>query len=725
MRTFLALMLTLASASAYGQVPWSEFAADLPAGSNVTVPNDLTVSVDVSEITVGSLQIEGILEIPDVQDVEITASRIMIMGSGAMLRAGSHASPFQNNLTITLTEPVGDEMNAPPMGYRALGVMFGGSLQLHGQAAAKTSWTQIDGDVEPGATSLQLVEATGWLPGDRIALAPSGEDPREAERFVITGVSTDGLRVSFQPPLSHAHLGRALSYAGKTIDMRAEIALLSRNIVIRNRPDESGPDGHPDNKTGFHTMIMPDAGRVELVGVEFVGGGQIARPGRYPIHWHRNPALETQIGPRHWEIEAPNRKGDIVKRCSVHSSGQRGIVLHGVNGVRLEQNIVFDVWDHAYVFSEDGIEKDNELYDNLAILVKRKARNEFAFPRNDHTESDQAEHRPCGFWGRNPFNPMVGNVAAGTVEGIGFFIDSQVMSFDVLRLIQRVHAFDRDVVFTTNRSHSNWFELVEGAAIPTYGPKTRGHGLMVGDYNAAFEAIFEDFQTYRNSVLGVWIEDDAHVLRDAILTDSSGGFIAFRSRIEDVVFNQRSDNALGREPQVLGNRRYPAGGLHMQSTGYGNHPNLNGVTFMNVEPAAVFTWASPLSSDGGPSFSGIRLINTRAIYQGADPASFDGTYTDLDGSLTGMGAGAIIGGAGLVPQGGVLVPAFNAVVVPGTLCPGDADGSGRVDLDDLTTVLANFGSAVAPYGPGDGDGSGRVDFDDLTTVLANFGIVCQ
>lgn len=725
MSRFMPLMLILASTSAQGQVPWSEFAADLPPGSNITVPSDMTVSVDVSTITVGSLRIEGVLEIPDVQDVEIAASRIMIMGSGAVLRAGSRALPFQNSLTITLTEPVGNELTAPPMGYRALGVMSGGSLQLHGQTAAKASWTQIDGDVEPGATTLQLAEATGWLPGDRIALAPSGEDPREAERLVITGVSTDGRRISVQPPLSHAHLGRVLSYAGKTIDMRAEVALLSRNIVIRNRPDESGPDGHPVNNTGFHTMIMPDAGRVELVGVEFVGGGQIARKGRYPIHWHRNPAMDTQIGPRHWEIEAPSRRGDTVSRCSVHSSGQRGIVLHGVNGVRVEQNVVFDVWDHAYVFSEDGVEKDNELYGNLAMLVKRKARNDFAFPRSDHTESDQAEHRPSGFWGRNPFNPMVGNVAAGTVEGIGFFIDSQVLSFDVLRLVQRVHAVDREVVFTGNRSHSNWFELVEGGAIPTYGAKTRGHGLMVGDYNAAFEAVFEDFQTYRNSVLGVWIEDDAHVLRNAILTDSSGGFIAFRSRVEDVVFNQRSDNTLGREPQALGNRRHPAGGLHMQSTGYGNHPNLAGVTFMNVEPAAVFTWGSPLSSDGGPTFSGIRLINTRAIYQSADLASFDGTYTDLDGSLTGLGAGAIIGGAGLISQGGVPVQEFNAVVVPGTPAPcsiaDTAEPFGSIDLFDVLAFLNAFGASAASA---DITGDGSADIFDVMAFFAAFGAGC-
>jgi hypothetical protein len=61
-----------------------------------------------------------------------------------------------------------------------------------------------------------------------------------------------------------------------------------------------------------------------------------------------------------------------------------------------------------------------------------------------------------------------------------------------------------------------------------------------------------------------------------------------------------------------------------------------------------------------------------------------------------------------------------AAMAPPTL-PGDADGSGLVDFDDLTTVLANFGACDAIEQPGDANGDRRVDFDDLTTVLANFG----
>ena len=55
--------------------------------------------------------------------------------------------------------------------------------------------------------------------------------------------------------------------------------------------------------------------------------------------------------------------------------------------------------------------------------------------------------------------------------------------------------------------------------------------------------------------------------------------------------------------------------------------------------------------------------------------------------------------------------------------PGDANGDGTVDINDLTIVLANFNQAGCSWSQGcmDGDPAGTVDVNDLTIVLANFG----
>ncbi len=55
--------------------------------------------------------------------------------------------------------------------------------------------------------------------------------------------------------------------------------------------------------------------------------------------------------------------------------------------------------------------------------------------------------------------------------------------------------------------------------------------------------------------------------------------------------------------------------------------------------------------------------------------------------------------------------------------PGDVNGDGRVDINDLTIVLANYGRSGCVWSQGcmDGDPTGTIDVNDLTIVLSNYG----
>ena len=55
--------------------------------------------------------------------------------------------------------------------------------------------------------------------------------------------------------------------------------------------------------------------------------------------------------------------------------------------------------------------------------------------------------------------------------------------------------------------------------------------------------------------------------------------------------------------------------------------------------------------------------------------------------------------------------------------PGDANLDGRVDINDLTIVLGNYGQSGKTWTQGsmDGDPAGTVDVNDLSIVLANYG----
>jgi hypothetical protein len=65
---------------------------------------------------------------------------------------------------------------------------------------------------------------------------------------------------------------------------------------------------------------------------------------------------------------------------------------------------------------------------------------------------------------------------------------------------------------------------------------------------------------------------------------------------------------------------------------------------------------------------------------------------------------------------------FWAVFVP--QCPGDFDADNDVDIADLATLLAHYGSTGVAYADGDLDADGDVDLADLAALLSVYGTTC-
>ncbi|MFM9956701.1 MAG: dockerin type I domain-containing protein [Phycisphaerales bacterium] len=55
------------------------------------------------------------------------------------------------------------------------------------------------------------------------------------------------------------------------------------------------------------------------------------------------------------------------------------------------------------------------------------------------------------------------------------------------------------------------------------------------------------------------------------------------------------------------------------------------------------------------------------------------------------------------------------------LCPGDINGDGTVNTNDLTQLIGEFGNTVIPSEGGDLNGDGIIDLNDLTLLLGNLG----
>lgn len=137
----------------------------------------------------------------------------------------------------------------------------------------------------------------------------------------------------------------------------------------------------------------------------------------------------------------------------------------------------------------------------------------------------------------------------------------------------------------------------------------------------------------------------------------------------------------------------------------------------------------------------IRTLTLAALSLGAARApaqDFGVAWFTIDGggSMSSVGGSFSLGGtigqpdAGPVMTGGSfhLTGGFWAVAGSspcGANCAGDLDQDCNVSLQDLATLLANFGTTSgATPAEGDLDGNGAVTLQDLAILLANFGRTC-
>jgi G8 domain len=572
-------------------------------GTNVVIPKGKTVVLD-GNASVKNLEIAGTLSFADSKDIELRAESVMVMGGE--FRIGSEGAPFTHRATLTLSgNPSDQNTNTMGCGAKFLCTMGGGRLELHGQRRDAVSWTKLAQTLEAGATQMNLLEPVRWQPGDEVVLAPTGYDNGQHERVTVGAVSADGKLVAFTPAAKYQHWGQLQTYAGQSVDERGEVALLSRNIVIRSAPEtieryrttgrqatlnsEFERNADPKRRFGGHVMVMDGQAHVE--GVEFRDLGQETRLGRYAFHWH-------QTG---------ESKGQYIKNSSITDSFTRGIVVHGTNNTLVEGNVVYNSVSHNIIFSEAGNENGNQFVRNFALgtyqfpdkhhIVVRASNGD---PNSDAFRT-QDEHRPSGYWGLNHNNRLVGNVAAGG-EGEGFFFAGVVQG--------DLGQFE----FKGNVAHS-YFSQPGGNDL--YPPDSRGHCLFVGPGEGVLT--FRDFTAYKCMMSGAWLESPDTTLTNAVLADNNAGVLAFQGKLEHSLVLGRSANTNG-QPTPFGSGIQ--GGIHLGPVDQGG----DHIAKVSTEK--------------------VTLVNTQALnLRGPITEGASGGIVDRDGSLTGTGKATLVLGS--------------------------------------------------------------------------------
>ena len=380
---------------------------------DIVIPDNGTVYEIKGNANCGLITVRGTLRCADGVNAEVKADGIMITGPNAKLECGTAANRFDGDVTFTLRNNRSFPSH-PGHGERAILVMNGGTLELHGQLA-KTSFTRLDQDALASSTSLVTSGISGWKRGDQVIVTTTSTYPDQTELLTLAD-NCPGGTCGVSSGLSYFHYGsapRIYPAAGENgqdlaVDMRAYLANLERNITIRGANDVFWSGSLPK---GGHLMIMQSAS-ARLDSVEMDRMGQQKILGRYPIHWHH-------VG---------QATGQYVRNSAIRNSPSRCVALHNTHQVDVRNNLCYNVTGHA-IFLENGNEIENTLVGNLIVDVLEPETGENLL-ESDIDFSLSRWRGPAGFWIANAGNTITDNVVVNAGTGYWHPYIHKILCYD-------------------------------------------------------------------------------------------------------------------------------------------------------------------------------------------------------------------------------------------------------------------------------------------------------
>ncbi|XP_007531305.1 inactive cell surface hyaluronidase CEMIP2 [Erinaceus europaeus] len=340
---------------------------------------------------------------------------------------------------------------------------------LEGQKFVVTAYSEwIEGvslsgfriEVADGVTLDLLDDVSSWKAGDQIVVASTDYSMYQAEEFTLLPCpECSQFQIKIKEIPQFLHVGEIVD----GVDMRAEVGILTRNIVIQGEMEDAC---YAENQCQFfdydtfggHVMIRKNFTSVHLSYVELKHMGQ-QNLGRYPIHFHLCGDVDHKGGYRH---------PAFVDGLSIHHSFSRCITVHGTNGLLIRDTIGFDTLGHCF-FLEDGIEQRNTLFHNLGLLTKPATllptdrNNSVCTAMRDRVFGNYVPvpSTDCmavsTFWIAHPNNNLINNAAAGSQDaGIWhLFHKEPTGESSGLQMLAKPELTPLGI-FYNNRVHSNF-----------------------------------------------------------------------------------------------------------------------------------------------------------------------------------------------------------------------------------------------------------------------------
>ena len=205
-------------------------------GESVVVPQGLHLLVDIDASPKLNLVLIDGGSIIFPSDVDPNHQRTFdaknIMIRNGVFEAGIEDEPYSSKLIITLHGRKYDP-NIPIYGNKVLGGRFA-TIDLHG-LDRQVSWTNLDITAAAGSISLTLVREVDWQAGEKIMVTSTSFEREEAEYAIIDSVSklSGKTTLILTAPLAYEHYAALQSYGSDSVEIRAEVALMQRNVIFQ------------------------------------------------------------------------------------------------------------------------------------------------------------------------------------------------------------------------------------------------------------------------------------------------------------------------------------------------------------------------------------------------------------------------------------------------------------------------------------------------------------
>uniref|UniRef100_A0A669CEV9 Cell migration inducing hyaluronidase 1 n=1 Tax=Oreochromis niloticus TaxID=8128 RepID=A0A669CEV9_ORENI len=425
-------------------------------------------------------------------------------------------------------------------------------------------------DMMSNSSILELADQpAGWGPGDRVVVASTDYSMHQAEEFTLLPCPTCASnQLKVRGKTKFIHMGEEVD----GVDMRAEVGLLSRNILLRGEMEPSCYGNEACKFFNFDTFgghLKHGFRAVHISGMELQHMGQQTM-GHYPVHFHMNGDVDERGG-----YDPPTSVSDL----SIHHSFSRCVTIHGSNGLMVKDVVGYDTLGHCF-FTEDGPEERNTFEHCLGLMVRAGT----LLPSDrdskmcrDITDGAYPGYVPnprqdCSatstFWIANPNNNLINCAAAGSEETGFWFIFHHVPTGPSEGLYSPGYTEHTPMgQFTNNRAHSNFragMILDNGVKTTQANNKDKRPFLsLIGarygphqdsdPFKPRVPALIHHFIAYKNQDHGAWLRggdvwlDDCQFADNGIgLTLASGGTFpdddGSRQQVKNSLFVGESDN---------------------------------------------------------------------------------------------------------------------------------------------------------------------------------------